>query len=143
MKNKFFGLGMLVLVFGLVSAGNAFSQEVNDSDNIFESGERFVFQNGEGSIERFMFLKLNNEMLLVVITRVDRDFNIIEGFNLWDFDGTSYYYDIPGYAGGGSINHVHDDVYKVTSRKGRESEYTRMIKAPEGFWSDAFLNTGN
>jgi hypothetical protein len=98
-------------------------------------GERYLFQNKQGSIKPYLVCKSNNSSYLFLIEDTDSDNLIIRVFwiNSVPFDD---YFVMPSFVEGYAsvIRHVTRDIYDI------DGEYVTMIKAPKGFWSDAYLD---
>ena len=166
MRNQFsFGMAAL-MAFGMVVAGcysppeplhpystaaiaepnesqgeNIAAQQSFDSVAIF-NGERYMFLHKDGWFAAYMICKLGDESILIAIDneRTDFDHNIIAGYWFGElFNGS---FDVPFRATTtgekGYIEHINEDLYEL--RTGKRHDYFTLVKAPKGFWSNAFLS---
>jgi hypothetical protein len=103
---------------------------------VAEDGERYMFLNNQGYLLRYIIVQQETPRgivwLLNVIHRIDKDFNIISARQLtmpvFNDNFFSRFFGVI------QIRHVTNDVWEV------DGELVRMIRAPEGFWQNAFLD---
>jgi len=128
----------LIICFGLTH--NISSQQRINYNEIIEKGERFLFRNTGGSFESYMVVTFNNTSILIVFYRADTVHNIING--IWFMQPFTGSFTVPAFASPSEVDthirHVTRDIYEL--RWGRNVKNVTKIKAPEGFWSNAFLD---
>jgi len=140
MKINYINLKIFTLIFLLsfTFITEIHSQQNTNFDGIFENGERFMFRTANGSLKSYIVLTLNEKSVLIVISRTDTVHNIING--IWFMEQFTDNYKVPSWASGTGkdeyIIHITNDIYRIGN------EYMRKVKAPQGFWSNAFLDIG-
>jgi hypothetical protein len=127
-----------IMLISLMAVASLFIPYRVNADNW---GERYLFEDKQGGIKPFLVCTRNtrgeNVPSLHLIQRIDTDNLIITTFVItapFDFN----FFVIPSFVSswGKYIRHITKDVYDI------DGEYVTMIKAPKGFWTDAYLDAG-
>lgn len=122
------------------STNNSSEQRISYFNSIAEEGQRYMFQDNEGKLKPFIVTQYNGIngriWILHQIQSTDRDYYIIDTWMIRSPSFDDYYY-VP-FFGGLTIRHVTNDIWHI--QIGDNGEYVTMIKAPEGFWKEAYLD---
>ena len=152
MKKEFFV--MLILAYSFIISGclsspypssavtsNTSDQPPSYFNSIAEDGQRYMFKNKEGGLEPIIIAQYPGRPLLWSVYIVNRtdienyiiDLTIIPNPIFNDYFSTARY----GYL---TIRHINNDNWRISRNNATVDEYVTMIKAPEGFWAEAYLD---
>jgi len=111
--------------------------------SIAEDGKRYMFRSNDGNlmpiiIKQHTFSNGAKFWCVFIVNRTDQNNNIIDA-NLLQSTvfSDNFYTERYDYL---TIRHINNNIWRISRSAAGMDEYATMIEAPEGFWSEAYID---